>query len=117
MKVSDPSTASATVNVIVTVADVNEPPHFVNEDAPTLLRVRENQKDDEGDPVVPPVITFGDSDTRVDAGTYAVTDLDVDETGPHPYDDTDVDTYMYSVSGRRQRCPCLQQQGRSELQA
>ena len=41
MKVSDPSTASATVNVIVTVTNVNEPPKF-KDDVPTLLRVEEN---------------------------------------------------------------------------
>ncbi len=87
VKVSDPSTASATVNVIVTVSDVNEPPIF-GEDPPTLLRVRENAD--------PPIITFGDGDTPVVAGTYAAFDLDVDETGPHPYDDR---SYSYSVSG------------------
>ena len=90
VRASDPSTASATVNVIVTVADVNEPPRFVDEDAPTLLRVRENAD--------PPSITFGDGDTPVVEGTYAVVDLDldVDETGPHPYDDR---SYSYSVTG------------------
>ena len=89
VRVSDPSTASDTVNVIVTVADVNEAPRFVDEDPPMALRVREN--------ATPPVITFGDGDTPVVAGTYAVVDLDVDETGPHPYDDS---SYSYSVSGR-----------------
>ncbi len=88
VRASDPSTASATVNVIVTVADVNEPPRFVDEDAPTLLRVRENAD--------PPSITFRDGDTPVVEGTYAVVDLDVDETGPHPYDDR---SYSYSVTG------------------
>ena len=87
VRVSDPSTASDTVNVIVTVADVNEAPRFIHEDAPTALRVRENAD---------PTITFGDGDTPVVAGTYAVVDLDVDETGPHPYDDR---SYSYSVSG------------------
>ena len=87
VKVSDPSTASATVNVIVTVANVNEPPAF-DEDAPTLLRVTEN--------VDPPVITIGDSDTPVAAGTYAATDEDGVTTGPDAYDDT---SYAYSVSG------------------
>ena len=85
---SDASTASATVNVVVTVADVNEPPRFVNEDAPTMLRVRENADR--------PTITSGDGDTPVVAGTYAVFDLDFDETGPDPYDDR---SYSYSVSG------------------
>ncbi len=87
VRVSDPSTASATVNVVITVADMNEPPQF-DEDVPTLLRVRENQDS--------PVITFGDGDTPVAADTYAVTDQDINATGPHPYDDT---TYTYSVAG------------------
>ena len=38
VRVSDPSTASATVNVIVRVTDVNEAPAF-DEDAPVALRV------------------------------------------------------------------------------
>ena len=87
LRVSDPSTASATVNVVVAVADMNEPPLF-DKDVPTALRVRENQD--------PPVITFGDGDAPVAAGTYAVTDKDINVTGPHPYDDT---SYTYSVSG------------------
>ena len=41
MRAVDPSTASATVNVIVKVTKVNEAPTF-DEGAPTLLRVREN---------------------------------------------------------------------------
>ena len=79
VRVSDPSTASATVNVIVTVTDVNEAPAF-DEDAPTVLRVRENAD--------PPVITFGDDDSPVDAGTFAVTDQDGGDT-----------TRAYSVTG------------------
>ena len=71
MRVSDPSTASATVNVIVRVTDVNEAPAF-DEDAPTALRVRENAD--------PPVITFGDDDGPVDADTFAVTDQDGADT-------------------------------------
>ena len=67
VRVSDPSTASATVNVIIRVTDVNEAPVF-DEDAPTVLRVRENAD--------PPVITFGDDDSPVDAGTFGVTDQD-----------------------------------------
>ena len=66
--VSDPSTASATVNVIVEVVDVNEPPVF-REDAPTVLRVREIPNN----VVCPPdeaCIKYGDRDT------YAVTDQD-----------------------------------------
>ena len=67
VRASDPSTASATVNVIVRVTNVNEPPTF-NENVPTLLRVEENED--------PPVITAGDSGTPVDADTFAVTDQD-----------------------------------------
>ena len=85
VKVSDPSTASATVNVIITVDDVNEPPEF-DEDAPTVLRVRENAN--------PPAITFGDSDTPVVADTFAVTDQDGNV--PDRYNDT---IYTYSVTG------------------
>ena len=61
VKVSDPSTASATVNVIVTVTNVNEAPEF-DEDAPTLLRVVENV------------------DPLDDLSTYAATDQDADDT-------------------------------------
>ncbi len=68
LRVSDPSTASATVNLIVRVTNVNEPPAF-GEDVPTLLKVVEN--------VDPPVITFGDNDSPVTATTFAVTDQDV----------------------------------------
>ena len=79
VRVSDPSTASATVNVIVRVTQVNEPPDFA-EDVPTLISVVEN--------VDPPVITVGDSGTPVDADTYAVTDQDSGDTAR-----------TYSVSG------------------
>ena len=88
VRVSDPSTASATVNVVVTVADVNEAPAF-GENEPTLLKVVEN--------AASPVITAAGSGTAVDANTYAVIDRDVNTTGPHPYDDTT--SYRYSVSG------------------
>ena len=71
VRVSDPSTASATVNVIVRVTEVNEAPAF-DEDAPTVLRVKENAD--------PPVITFGDDDSPVNAGTFAVTDQDGADT-------------------------------------
>ena len=82
VRASDPSTASATVNVIVRVTDVNEPPHFVNEDVPTLLSVVEN--------VSPPVIRIGHSTISINTDTYAVTDEDsADPTT----------TYTYSVSG------------------
>ena len=94
VRVSDPSTASATVNVIVRVTEVNEAPAF-DDDAPTLLSVVENAD--------PPVITVGPSGLPIDADTYAVTDQDgsvTDQdgsvTGPDGYDDT---TYTYSVSG------------------
>ena len=79
VRVSDPSTASATVNVVVTVNDVNEVPLF-KENAPTVLRVPENAEE--------PVITFGDGNTEVGADTYAVTDQDSSDT-----------SYTYSVSG------------------
>ena len=67
VRVSDPSTASATVNVIVRVTEVNEAPAF-DEDAPTLLSVVEN--------AAPPVITVGHRGPPMDAATYAVTDQD-----------------------------------------
>ena len=82
VRASDPSTASATVNVIVTVADVNEPPRFVDEDAPTLLRVRENE--------APPVIRLEDDETTLPGEAYAATDQD----------GADADTCCtYSLSG------------------
>ena len=87
VRVSDPSTSSATVNVIVRVTEVNEAPAF-DEEAPMVLRVSENAD--------PPVIRFGDDDTAVNADTYAVTDQDGSVDGPDGYDDT---TYTYSVSG------------------
>ena len=87
VRVSDPSTASATVNVIVRVTDVNEPPAF-DEDAPTLLSVVENAD--------PPVIAVGHGGPLIGADTFAVTDQDGSVTGPGGYDDT---TYTYSVSG------------------
>ena len=86
VRVSDPSTASATVNVIVEVVDVNEAPLF-DEDAPAVLRVTENAD--------PPVITLEDGNP-VDADTFAVTDQDGVVPGPGGYDDT---SYTYSVSG------------------
>ena len=67
VRASDPSTASATVNVIVTVTRVNEPPAFPD-DAPTLLSVVEN--------VDPPVIRIGRGVVRIGAATYAATDPD-----------------------------------------
>ncbi len=87
VRASDPSTASATVNVIVTVVEVNEAPAF-DDDAPTLLSVVEN--------VDPPDIKIGHSVTSIDADTYAVTDEDGVVTGSDGYNDTN---YTYSVSG------------------
>ena len=87
VRVSDPSTASATVNVIVTVAEVNEAPRF-DENVPNVLRVTENAD--------PPVITLGDGETPVRPGTYMVTDQDGSAPGPNGYDDT---SYAYSLSG------------------
>ena len=95
VRVTDPSTASATVNVIVTVTEVNEPPAF-DDDAPTLLRVRENQKDDMGNPVVPPVINLEDGARSLNAEAFAVTDQDGVVDGYDGYDDT---KYNYSVTG------------------
>ncbi len=95
VRVSDPSTSSATVNVIVTVTEVNEPPAF-DDDAPTLLRVRENQKDDMGNPVVPPVINLEDGARSLNAEAFAVTDQDGVVDGSDGYDDT---KYSYSVTG------------------
>ena len=90
VRVSDPSTALATVNVIVTVTEVNEPPAFKDE-APTLLSVVERA----GLPDIPD-ITVGHDGSPIDAGTYAVTDQDGIVTGPDGYDDTN---YTYSVLG------------------
>ena len=95
VRVTDPSTASATVNVIVTVTEENEPPAF-DDDAPTLLRVRENQKDDMGNQVVPPVINLEDGARSLNAEAFAVTDQDGVVDGPDGYDDT---RYSYSVTG------------------
>ena len=81
VRASDPSTASATVNVIVTVRNVNEPPDFAK-DVPTLLRVKENE--DRLDITDRLGITIGDSGKSVDATTFAATDQDGDSvTVPH----------------------------------
>ena len=90
VRASDPSTAFAVVNVIVRVAEVNEPPAFDGE-APTLLSVVEKA----GLPVIPDITVEHDGDP-IDANTYAVADQDGEVTGPDGYDDT---TYEYSVSG------------------
>ena len=80
VRASDPSTASATVNVIVRVTNVNEPPAFM-ENVPTLLRVEENPEDQ-------PVITIGESGTPINDTTFAVTDQDASDT-----------RFTYSVTG------------------
>ena len=90
VRASDPSTASATVNVIVTVTEVNEPPEFA-ENVPTLLRVREN--------VDPPVITFGDNDSPVVASTFAVTDQDGDTTFTYSVKGDDRDVLDFDGNG------------------
>ncbi len=89
VRASDPSTAEAIVNVIVTVTEVNEPPAF-DDDAPTLLSVVEKVNEDLPD------ITIEHSGDSIDVNTYAVTDQDGVVTGPDGYDDT---TYTYSVAG------------------
>ena len=88
MRVSDPSTASTTVNVIVRVTNENEPPDF-KEDIPTLLRVDEipDRKDADSEDA-DPVIRRGDDDNGVDANTFDFTDQDGAVTTP-----------TYSVSG------------------
>ncbi len=87
VRVSDPSTASDTVDVIVTVEDVNEPPEF-SEDVPTLLKVKENQKDQDDQDVVPPVITLEDGETSIGANTFVASDQDSGDN-----------TVSYSLSG------------------
>ena len=82
VRVSDPSTASALVNVIVTVRDVNEPPAF-NENVPTVLKVEEN-------PDGLPIITLEDGGTPIDGDTFDVTDQDSADT---------TSTLIYSVTG------------------
>ena len=89
VRASDPSTASATVNVVVRVTEENEPPAF-DDDAPTLLSVVEKVDEDTPD------ITVGHDGDPIDASTYTVIDQDGVVTGPDGYDDT---TYEYSVSG------------------
>ena len=79
VRASDPSTASATVNVIITVRNVNEPPEFA-ENVPTLLSVKENEN--------PPIIKVGHDGSAIDKDTFAVTDQDSGDT-----------TFTYSVTG------------------
>ena len=79
VQASDPSTASATVNVIVRITQVNEAPAF-DDDPPTLLSVVENAD--------PPVIRVGHTEQAINADTYAVTDKDSEDT-----------IIAYSVSG------------------
>ena len=85
VRASDPSTASAVVNVIVRITEVNEPPAFPYA-APTLLTVVENED--------PPVITVGHGGDPInEPPAYAVTDPDGSADGPDPA------AYTYSVSG------------------
>ena len=42
VKATDPSGATRTVNVVIKVNDINEPPAFVDSDVPTVLNVEEN---------------------------------------------------------------------------
>jgi len=79
VRASDPSTASATVDVVVRVTPVDEPPHFVDEDVPTVLRVRENEE--------PPDITLEDGG-EIEGNPFAVADQD-----------TANPTVSYSVTG------------------
>ena len=92
VRASDPSTASATVNVIVRVTDANEAPAF-DEDVPTVLRVRENAD--------PPTLKFGDDDSPVDAETFAVTDQDGDATTvPHLVTGDDSEFLEFDTSNK-----------------
>ena len=96
VRASDPSTASATVNVIVRITEVNEPPAF-DDDAPTLLSVEENPQVSDQNPEGLPVITVGHGGVRIDdPPAYAVTDQDGSADGPDGYDPT---IYTYAVSG------------------
>ena len=110
-RVSDPSTASATVNVIVRVTEVNEPPAF-GDDAPTLLRVREIS--DLPENAGPPVITLEDGETPLEDGAYAVTDQDGSVSGAEGYDDTN---YTYSVSGTDSRSLAIDREGNLSFKA
>ena len=94
VRASDPSTASATVNVIVRVTNVNEPPAF-DENVPTVLKVREN--------VAPPVIAAEGTTTSVDFDNY-VTDQD-SATATFTYsvtgDDREVFTFVNGVNNAK----------------
>ncbi len=81
VRVSDPSTASATLNVIVRVTNVDEAPIF-SEDAPTELWVGE------GTDRAIFWLQGGTERIDVDADTYAVTDQDEGAT-----------SFTYSVTG------------------
>ncbi len=88
VRASDPSTAYGTVNVVVTVTNVNEPPDFA-ENVPTVLRVTEN--------TAPPAIKVGDGDSPVSATTFAVTDQDADT--PFAYSVTGDDRDVLAFGG------------------
>ena len=96
VRASDPSTASATVYVIVTVTEVNEPPAF-DDDAPTLLKVKEN-------PQGPPVITLEDGETPVDDPpnsdfAFAITDQDGATTPTYSVTGADAEYFEISNAG------------------
>ena len=103
VRASDPSTASATVNVIVTVRDVNEPPTF-SEDVPTVLKVRENEDS--------PVIAVEGTTTPVDFDDY-VTDQD-SATATFSYsvtcDDREVFTFVNGVLTFKDHEPNFEEQ-------
>ena len=98
VRVSDPSTASATVNVIVTVTDVNEPPEF-DEDVPTVLSVTEHDTGKNLRAGTPPVDLQGN--------TYAVTDEDSEDGPPQAgaYSLEGADKDSFSISNTKVLCP------------
>ena len=94
VKVSDPSTASATLNVIVTVTNVNEAPQF-RKDAPTELSVAE---DDTGKS-----LRAGTPPVELQGSTYTVTDEDAEDnppqTGAYSVEGADKDSFRISGDG------------------
>ena len=96
VRASDPSTASATVNVIVRITNVNEPPAFA-ENAPTLLKVEENPEVSVENPDGLPVITLEDG-MKIDAGTFAVTDQDGDTTKAYSVSGDDREFFAFDGS-------------------
>ena len=94
VKVSDPSTASATVNVIVVVTNVNEAPQF-RKDAPTELSVAEGDADK--------ILKAGTPPVELQGSTYAVTDEDAEDspsqTGAYSLEGADKDSFRISDDG------------------